>query len=462
MRTDRIAGAVLLAAAGSLGAQAPPGDVAVDPVIELSEAVLDAYAASDWSRLQGYFGGDAPDGEAIGLAVGQHDRIIGRPEQILLYETESGADGCSLRRYAVRFENGSGRLEMSLCPNGEAWELDSFGVTPDTIFVAEYLLTDILPKQTGVEIMFAHCGGDGGPEAVGELPCVAITTDGETLSIDMKVAEPGQVQIVGATVSAEAPPDATRAVLEPVVRELLDRYDRGAAGEILDRATPGFQQTVELAYLEQVLDDIHQVLGPVRGAEWVSQTSDAEDGLPIVRMAVRFEEIEGEAVVKLVPFEAGWAVHRFEMIPPLGSVADRMLTERALLRIVRQLTLDSSATIDCAVDRLARRGSSVACTAATHGRVVEARADRSEGRYLSGEDELEIVIDDLQIGLGHWLVELERPLRWRARSLTCSSGALAPGKTTTCVARHDDGSTRLQVRVTAEGRIRIVAAEELP
>ena len=465
MLRDILAMAVLFATAGALGAQALPSGAASGPLVELSEAALDAYEAGDWPRLQSYFAADIREEtplETVGPIVEAQNRILGPPQRVLLYETESETDGCSLRRYAVRFEEGLGRLEMRLCLEGDTWTLRKLAVLPDTIFAAEYLLTDIVPQQTEIEMMFAHCGQGGVPEAVGELHCLSITAAGETLSYVIKTSGGADVEIVSARVAAEAPPDPTRKVLEPVVRELLERFNRRAAGEIRDSASPGFQESVDLALLDQVLDDLHRGFGAVREVAWSSQESDPGDGLPIVRMTVEFEKAEGEALIKLVPFNGGWAVHHFKMIAPEGSAADRILTERALLRIARQLTLDPGATIDCPTERLRRPGSTTACSLTSRGRALEAKALRSGQRFVLGEDDFTLTINDLQIGLGLWLVELKRPLGWEVRSLTCAAAELKPGEQTTCLARHDDGATRFHVRATLDRRIRIIAAENLP
>ena len=46
-------------------------------------------------------------------------------------------------------------------------------------------------------------------------------------------------------------------------------------------------------------------------------------------------------------------------------------------------------------------------------------------------------------------------------SLACDAADLRPGKSTTCVARYDNGATRFYVRATMDGRIRIVGVEHL-
>lgn len=224
--------AVLFATAGILRAQAPPGDVASGPVIELSEAALAAYEAADWQRLHTFF---APDLQRGGTPETMKMRVEAL-EQVL-------------RRHAVRFEQGLGRLELRLCLQANTWGLRTLAVIPDSIVLAEYILTDLLPQQSEIEMMFAHCGQDGVPEGVGEMQCVGITAAGETLAIVMKISGPGQVEIANATIAAEASPDPTREVLEPVARGLLDRYSRRAAAEIRESATPGFREAVDLALL---------------------------------------------------------------------------------------------------------------------------------------------------------------------------------------------------------------------
>ena len=435
-----------------------------DPLVIASEAVLDAYEAADWPRLWGLFGADFRPND-LGPALEAQELLLGRPERVLFFEGEALADGCWLRRYAAKFEKGLGRVEMRFCPEGDSWSLRTIKVLPDLRNLAEYLLNVVTPQHTGIEMMFSHCGLEGMrvPPAggVGPLDCISITAAGETLSYVMKVSGPGQIEIVEAELLAEGPAEPARELLEPVVRKLLDRYDRRAISEIREAATPGFRESTPVALLETVVEEIHSGLGSVREAAWKSQTTDPFDGLPIVTMSVQYEKSQGETKVKLVPYSGRWAVHHFRMVAPDGTTGHRRLTEAALVRLARSLSLDPGAELSCPIEQLSERGSSVLCQGTFFGRSVEVRANYSEARETFEGDDLTLTTDDFQLTLGLWLKGLERPLGWEIQRLVCDASTLVVGQGTTCLVHFVGVASRLQVLATPEGRVRIVAAERV-
>ena len=79
MRTDRLAVAMLLAAAGGLGAQAPPSGVATGPLIELSEAgkrvrvLFRIWLDNAWTIDRNQR--DCPDGQAD-VELGSQQPVI--------------------------------------------------------------------------------------------------------------------------------------------------------------------------------------------------------------------------------------------------------------------------------------------------------------------------------------------------------------------------------------------------
>lgn len=431
---------------GQTSIEARNGDSQSESVPEaIAEQVLTLYMTGDMEGIRQRFpAGERPPVESLRQS---HDALrgtLGETRGLILSGVEQLSDGCTKRLYALQLEHAAADLEMTLCRVDDGWSLQTFLVVPHLIGLAEYMIVGPFAAQVGGEIIAVDCGVEP-PPIGGHLNCIAISGAGETAAITLLREGRAALQVVGAEITSPWPAEASRQTLEPVALEFLRLFEHGDSNAIYESAAPFFRRAMEPAALERVVQDVHEAFGSGGRPRWSGLEYD-NDGLPIARLSITYEDAEGEAFVKVIPFDGRWALMAFLIKAPESSRPMKVLHRGFRQRTVKAMTFDQQATLDCPSDDIQPPGSTISCNATTGARQFAVELHRASEPLFLVSEQFSVSCQDFLVALGQLLRDMSLPLRRAILNLRCEDPSPRPGTITTCTARFDDAERRLLVR----------------
>lgn len=413
----RFAVAWMLVVGATLAAALPCRAIAADtvalpPEAEVVEQVLRLYAGRDWNGMLGVLESKlAANGEPIIAGFASVARHMGPFEGSVLAGRKA-VDRCWENTHVVRHRSSNAVIRLQACPEGADWKIAFLQLVPSTRTLVDVLFLDEMAKRLQEGLERPYC--TSWPTTPGDFDCRALVTrTGETLAVQLTLRGPGNVVVAGAR--AIPPPEASRALLEPAARRVLDQYSRRAFQEIADDAGGSLRDPLQQPQLIAMLAAIHRLGGEVKAIEWRGLTGST------VQLDVSFASASASMQLTFTPDAGEWRLSGLEPGFTPDSPEWNAISVALLQPAAARLVGDPGAVVDCADPFRMQPGKILTCALAAHGRAIPVGVHVSADKDPLDPDALSLSLTDFPMIVHGMIAGAEPELGWSISSVDCDA-----------------------------------------